>query len=454
MLRLIEQFRLPESFVKISAGCDSSQAEGFFRFGRDAICYGRCSEIATSPSIHRNLPDAASSLHRNGMELRLPFDPDQVIDNMMLERYPKGFSSLDLNGRVRSLYYRLRPALPVAFRKHLQRYYLSGWDKITYPQWPVDCTVEITMDRLLALLMQAQGLDSIPFIWFWPSGHPSCAIVTHDVETQAGRDFCPTLMDLNDSVGIKSSFQIIPQSRYPVPEEFLADIRARGFEINVHDLDHDGNLFRTEQSFRARVSAVNDYGRRFGAQGFRAGVMYRNQEWYRYLEFQYDMSVPNVAHLEPQRGGCCTVRPYFVGNILELPLTTTQDYALLHLLCEHSMDLWLQQIETIRKHNGLISVLVHPDYVLKKREQDLYLELLHHLDSLRSSKDLWIATPNEVNVWWRTRNKLSLERDGQGWRIVGPGSERATLAYAHLDGDSVRYSITSSNSEVAGAATR
>ena len=37
--------------------------------------------------------------------------------------------------------------------------------------------------------------------------------------------------------------------------------------------------------------------------------MYRNQDWYDVFEFSYDMSVPNVAHLDPMRGGCCTVMP-------------------------------------------------------------------------------------------------------------------------------------------------
>ena len=51
--------------------------------------------------------------------------------------------------------------------------------------------------------------------------------------------------------------------------------------------------------------------------------MYRNQEWYDVFEFSYDMSVPNVAHLEPMRGGCCTVMPYFIGKIVELPSGAT-----------------------------------------------------------------------------------------------------------------------------------
>jgi hypothetical protein len=62
------------------------------------------------------------------------------------------------------------------------------------------------------------------------------------------------------------------------------------------------------------------YAKEYNEAGFRSPVMYPNLDWYAELGFSYDMSVPNVAHLDPQRGGCCTVMPYFIGDQLELPL--------------------------------------------------------------------------------------------------------------------------------------
>jgi len=79
------------------------------------------------------------------------------------------------------------------------------------------------------------------------------------------------------------------------------------------------------------------------------------------------MSVPNVGHLDPQRGGCCTTKPYFIGKILEIPVVATQDYTLFHILRQYSMDLWEHQIELILQQNGLISFIVHPDYLLEER---------------------------------------------------------------------------------------
>jgi len=132
---------------------------------------------------------------------------------------------------------------------------------------------------------------------------------------------------------------VVPEGRYEVSAAFVKGIRDRGFEVNIQDLNHDGNLFRDQEEFRRRAREINRYGEAYGAKGFRAAVLYRNLDWFDALKFSFDMSVPNVAHLDPQRGGCCTVMPYFVGDILEIPVTTTQDSALFHLLNEYSLDL-------------------------------------------------------------------------------------------------------------------
>jgi hypothetical protein len=78
---------------------------------------------------------------------------------------------------------------------------------------------------------------------------------------------------------------------------------------------------------------------------------------------------------------------------------------------------------------------------LREAEQRVYIELLRHLHTLRSDENVWLTTPGQVNEWWRLRNKLHLVPDGSGWRLTGDGSERACLAYAHLERDAVTYEI-------------
>ena len=153
------------------------------------------------------------------------------------------------------------------------------------------------------------------------------------------------------------------------------------------------------------------------------------------------MSVPNVGHLEAQRGGCCTVMPYFVGNILELPLTTTQDYALFNYLDSYSIELWQLQATLIMKQHGLISFLVHPDYIIKPREQEAYKFLLSYLKDLRVAQGLWIPTPGQLNHWWRQRAKMRLVEDGDRIWIEGEGCEQARIAYASEINGELTYAL-------------
>jgi len=248
-------------------------------------------------------------------------------------------------------------------------------------------------------------------------------------------------MDIDDAFGIKASFQIVPVQRYQVPTNWLAAIRERGFEVGLQDLNHDGRLFDDRGEFLRRAKKINDYARTYGAKGFRAGGLYRRPEWNHAFDFSFDMSVPNVAHLDPQRGGCCTLFPFFVGNILELPVTTTQDYMLFHLLDDWSLQLWKSQLELIFQRNGLASFIIHPDYLRQREARHLYESLLSDIRKMRSEAQLWITLPSEVDRWWRARNRMRVVEDGDCWRIEGEGSEQAVLAYARIANDQLVYDL-------------
>jgi len=440
---LVDYYRCPEEFANCFLDGEQSRHSGYFRFGPDAICYGSLSKGAVHPSPDGELHDALKDAVAKRGGVGLSFDPDQVVNNLRFERYRGSLARRSLlSGRLANkLYYLARPILGVPVRRHLQKLRLADWRSIPFPRWPVDRTVEQVHETMLRLCLQGHDGRRVPFIWFWPKGFPSCAVVTHDVEAVKGRDFCPALMDVDENFGIKSSFQLIPEERYALSPSFVKTIRSRGFEVNVHDLNHDGRLFASEAKFFDRVLRINHYGSALGAQGFRSGALYRNLSWYGALEFSYDMSVPNTAHLDPQRGGCCTVMPYFIGKILELPVTTTQDYSLFYILKQYSIDLWKRQISQIMEKHGLASFIVHPDYVLESRTRDTYKSLLTYLADLRSQGKIWVALPREVNQWWRARSQMKLARQGNNWVIKGPDKDKARVAYAFLDGGRLVYEL-------------
>ena len=442
---LTDHFMCPDGIVDISVMDELTGQAGYFRFGRDAICYGQCSSGVTAKSVTDCLHDALDYVCISGSSVRLPFDPVQVVNNIRHERYVWNPSQSKIatsaNGLARRLYYLARPLMSVAVRKHLQRQFYRGWNDIPFPSWPVDLTVENIFEQLLMLSMKSQNVARIPFIWFWPDAASSCCIVTHDVETKAGRDFCAQLMDLDESFGIKSAIQIVPKERYSVSQSLLDCIRERGCELNVHDLNHDGMLMANRDEFLRRAIEINLYGKRFGAVGFRSAVLYRNIDWYDALDFSYDMSVPNVAHLDPQRGGCCTVFPFFNGNILELPVTMVQDYSLFHILKDYTIGVWKEQISIILEKHGLMQMIVHPDYTIDKEARRVYADLLCYLSELRAQGETWIALPSEVAAWWRLRQRLSLVSDGRSWHIEGNGKDRARIAYATITDGKLVYEL-------------
>jgi hypothetical protein len=442
---LSDYYRVPEDLLGRVVVPEFSGDAGFFRFGPNAICYGRCASGVTTSIENAGLHDTAGSVRFEKSELLLLFDPAEVIDNLRLERYIEHL----VPGRERFVtqewllkpYYFFRALLPVSIRRHLQRAYFSDWQKRPFPAWPVDLTVDTLHEQFLLLSMRASGVEKVPFIWFWPNGAPNCLIMTHDVETQAGRDFTSRLMDIDDSYGIKAAFQVIPEERYEVPDAYVDEIRARKFEFNIHDLNHDGHLYEKREEFLRRAKKINEYGHRYAAQGFRAGAMYRRLDWYDAYEFSYDMSLTNVAHLEPKRGGCCTVFPFFIGNILELPLTTSQDYSIFHILNDYSIDLWKKQLAMIQQRNGLMSFIAHPDYLTSRRSRKVYESLLTYLREMIDQNNIWATLPREVDDWWRARRQMKLiQKDGQ-WQIEGREAERACIAFAVVEGEHLRYEV-------------
>jgi glycosyltransferase involved in cell wall biosynthesis len=433
-------FRCPDECVSTCCEDPLPAERGFFRFGRNTILFGRLSGHSVAANPGSEMPDAASDVRTEDGVIHLPFKLSEVVDNLYRESYAEEWR----NGAVSILakpYYFVRPLLPVWARRHLQKLYLRDWETLPFPQWPVDCSVDTLFERLLVMTLKSTGAGTIPFIWFWPEGYKGCALMTHDVETEVGRDFCSMLMDIDDSYGIKASFQVIPEERYSVTPEFLETIRQRGHEVAIHDLNHDGHLYKNKQQFVERAAKINAYRKQFKTGGFRAGVLYRRQVWYDELKFAYDMSVPNVAHLDPQRGGCCTVMPYFIGDILEIPVTTIQDYTLFNILGDFSTRIWRQQTAMIREKFGLMSFIIHPDYVKDDQERAVYQELLQHVVDMRESHSVWVTTPSQVNDWWRQRARMRLVRGPEGWVIQNAGDSGARIAYASLDGDRLVYEI-------------
>jgi len=371
----------------------------------------------------------------------LPCDPSQVIENLQREAYAANRGRWLPDTALARIYHFCRPMLPVPIRRHFQKFQFRGRSKLKSLRWPVDCAVDNIHAQLLSLSLKASGLERIPFIWFWPKGAASCAILTHEIETELGGGLCGTLMDINDLFGIKASFLVSSHQCCNLTPEFLSSSRNRGYEVLVQELDHDRHRNKDRKGILAQPARINSYASAYGAEEFQSARLCQEQSWNYAAGFSYGISVPNIAHLGPQPCGCCTVMPSFLGDILELPVTTTQDHVLFDILEDYSIDLWKQQMETIMEKHGLISFIMHSSQIRKPQPRSIYEALLGYLSCLEEERNLWITTPSEANRWWRQRAEMKLVHRADGWHIEGLGAERARLAYAELELEQLVYRI-------------
>lgn len=253
------------------------------------------------------------------------------------------------------------------------------------------------------------GSEQPPAGWRgWPGGKKFAFVLTHDVESQAGMSRCRKLIELERQWGFHSSFNFIPEGEYRVSKELREELAGQGFEIGVHDLRHDGKLYRGRDEFSAKADRINRHLHDWGAVGFRAGFMLHKLDWLHDLNIAYDASTFDTDPFEPQPDGVGTIFPFWKGNgngggYVELPYTLPQDSTLFLLFKEQDPSIWLQKLDWIASHGGMALVNVHPDYMRFNGEAagnwtfpaEFYNRLLQHVRE-KYGDSVWNAQPREV----------------------------------------------------------
>jgi glycosyltransferase involved in cell wall biosynthesis len=269
---------------------------------------------------------------------------------------------------VNRLYYHLKPYLPWRLRMALRRAVAQSRRELFKDVWPINESA-------------ARPPDGWPG---WPNGKKFAVVLTHDVEGPDGLAKCLKLMQLEKDLGFRSSFNFIPEGDYVVSRETRDALAQNDFEVGVHDFHHDGKLYWSRQAFSESAREINRYLKEWGAAGFRSGFMLRNLDWLHELNIQYDASTFDTDPFEPQPDGVGTIFPFWVPRphsgesppssraahpsasdpgYVELPYTLPQDSTLFLLLQEPSPEIWIQKLDWVAAHGGMVLLNVHPDYV-------------------------------------------------------------------------------------------
>ncbi|MEZ5276831.1 MAG: glycosyltransferase [Opitutaceae bacterium] len=197
---------------------------------------------------------------------------------------------------LRNTYYNAKPFIPARLRWAVRRWFARRKLKKVGDIWPI---------------LESAGKE--PDGWpGWPDGKQFALVLTHDVEGQRGLDNVRPLAELEMSLGFRSCFYFVPEGEYVVPMELIAWLKENGFEVGVHDLHHDGKLYKSREHFRKSAQRINHYLKEWGAVGYRSGFMFHNLDWHHDLEIEYDASTFDTDPFEPQPDGVGTIFPFWV----------------------------------------------------------------------------------------------------------------------------------------------
>jgi len=302
-------------------------------------------------------------------------------------------------GSAQRAYYALKPLLPRWLTRRVKRVYGAHRGGARQLAWPIEGRYVRFQFGVVSNLLEILGRAHLPFLDFWPDGRRFAFVLTHDIETAEGQSFACKVADIDAEFGFRSCFNFVPE-QYRLDRGLMDELSARGFEIGVHGLKHDGRDFESLDQFRRRATRMNQFIHDFGTVGFRAPLTHRNPQWMQMLDIEYDGSFFDTDPYEPIAGGTMSIWPFQLGHFVELPYTLAQDYTVVEVAGETTPRMWLEKVEFIRANHGMALLNTHPDYLRKPLTRRIYSEFLA---AMRERADFHHVLPREIARWWRTR---------------------------------------------------
>ncbi len=328
-----------------------------------------------------------------------------------------------------SLYYKLKPFVPRRIQIEVRRQIVLRKRSQVSHVWPID-----------------ERAGKPPEGWTgWPDGKKFALVLTHDVETAEGQEKCLGLMEMEKKLGFRSSFNFVVEEYRSFPE-LRVYLEQQGFEVGIHGLRHNKNLYKSRSEFERSARKINRYIKEWQCVGFRSPSMYHNLDWIGDLDIQYDSSTFDTDPFEPQPDGAGTIFPFWVPSnrgtqhsasvlqlsstsytlhpspsvtkgYVELPYTLPQDFTLFIIMGEANIDIWKKKLDWIAEKGGMALLITHPDYMRFGSENgavaqyalEFYRELLEYVER-NYAGNYWNALPREVASFCRETQLTHLSK--------------------------------------------
>jgi len=346
---------------------------------------------------------------------------DKIIENLVYEGYYK--QKRPLHSKLPFDYTKV----PVAIRNVLFNLLVKSKPDPKWPHWPIEKSVELIRYLYIKSIV-IKLRKRIPYIFFWPKNKQFAVAVTHDCDTKSSFKNIRKIRDIEKKYGIISCWNIL-SNKYEIDKNMLKWLKKENCEIGLHGYNHDNKLpFLEKDKIIKRIDSASNLIQEFGIKGFRSPSLLRNKKFLELLSnyFLYDSSTCDTDILSPVavRSGTCTVFPFFINKMVEIPITMPQDYRLIRLNKTENQifEIWRNKIDFLRQVNGIVVLLTHPDSHIFGNDKylNVYEKILKYLTSF---EDGWFTLPCEIGKWWNERDKASIKKG----KVIN--SKRASIAY-------------------------
>ena len=141
---------------------------------------------------------------------------------------------------INNLFYSLKPLIPRRLQLILRRKIAVHKLKNSTAVWPIN-----------------PNAATLPKAWpGWPGNKKFALVLSHDIDTKKGYEQVERLMQIDEKYGFRSTFNFVPERYGKISVNLTEKIQAKGFEIGVHGLKHDGKLFRSKRIFDRRAKKI------------------------------------------------------------------------------------------------------------------------------------------------------------------------------------------------------
>ena len=235
----------------------------------------------------------------------------------------------------------------------------------------------------------------------WPNNKKCAFISTHDIDSAYGQDKIENLFEIEKSLNIRSTNFWVTHL-YKLNHNLLKWACNNGFEIGLHDYNHDGNLaMLNKDEISLRIDYCNDFIKEYFVNGIRSPGFLRSLDFYQTVKnsFDYDMSIVDYSFLFPFTGdGCRTSFPFFYKEILLIPTSLLRDgeAVALGLHPEEILNTWINKYNWLKSKKSLIVLLTHPDKGFSGNNKmiEIYKNFLEYVTN---DDECWITTGKELS---------------------------------------------------------